>query len=66
MIGIDILRVLKEEEQLASKIVLISAVGQESVVSEGLALGAEAYIVKPFTADDLVQQLSTLFTPLEA
>lgn len=31
-----------------------SAVGQESVVNEGLRLGAKAYIVKPFTNEQLV------------
>jgi two-component system chemotaxis response regulator CheY len=53
MIGTDILKVYKEEG-LRSKIVMISAVGQESVVNEGLRLGAKAYVVKPFTPEQLV------------
>jgi two-component system, chemotaxis family, chemotaxis protein CheY len=57
MIGIDILKVY-QEEGLKSKVVMISAVGQESVVNEGLRLGAKAYIVKPFTSDQLVQTIS--------
>ncbi len=40
MIGTDILKVYKEEG-LRSKIIMISAVGQESVVNEGLRLGSE-------------------------
>src|SRR5436190_21049594 len=53
MIGTDILRVYREEG-LKSKIVMVSAVGQESVVNEGLRLGARAYIVKPFTNNQLI------------
>jgi two-component system chemotaxis response regulator CheY len=56
MIGTDILKVYKEEG-LRSKIVMISAVGQESVVNEGLRLGAKAYIVKPFSNGQLVDTL---------
>jgi len=55
MIGTDILKILKEEENLSSKIIMISAVGQESIIEEGLNLGAAAYIVKPFTSEDLLE-----------
>ncbi len=53
MLGIDILKVFREEE-MSSKVVMISAVGQQSVVNEGLSLGASDYIIKPFTAEQLV------------
>jgi len=56
MIGTDILKVYKEEG-LESKVVMISAVGQESVVNEGISLGAIDYIVKPFTNDQLINAL---------
>lgn len=56
MIGTDILKVLIQEG-LQSKIVMVSAVGQQSVVEEGLELGAAEYIVKPFTEDELVEIL---------
>lgn len=55
MIGTDILRVLKQEEKIASNVIMISAVGQESVIKEGMDLGAKDYIVKPFTAEGLVE-----------
>lgn len=57
MIGTDILKVYKEEG-LKSKVVMVSAVGQESVVNEGLRLGASAYIVKPFTSDQLIDAIT--------
>ncbi|RAW01015.1 response regulator [Pseudochryseolinea flava] len=56
MIGTDILKVY-QEEGLKSKVVMVSAVGQESVVNEGLRLGAKAYIVKPFTTDQLIDAI---------
>ena len=57
MIGTDILKVY-QEEGLKSKVVMVSAVGQESVVNEGLRLGAKAYIVKPFTTDQLIDAIA--------
>ncbi len=57
MIGIDILKVY-QEEGLKSKVLMISAVGQETVVNEGLRLGARAYIVKPFTSDQLIDAIT--------
>ena len=53
MIGTDILKVYKEEG-LQSRVVMISAVGQESVIQEGLNLGAKAYVIKPFTSEQLL------------
>ena len=59
MIGTDILKVYTQEG-LLSKVIMISAVGQESVIQEGLSLGAKAYIVKPFTSDQLVTEIGKL------
>jgi two-component system, chemotaxis family, chemotaxis protein CheY len=59
MVGIDILKVYTNEG-LLSKVIMISAVGQESVIQEGLTLGAKAYIVKPFTSEQLVQEINKL------
>ncbi len=59
MIGIDILKVY-QEEKLPAQVVMISAVGQESVINEGMSLGAKDYIVKPFTSDKLIEVLAQL------
>ena len=56
MIGTDILQVYKQEN-LKSKVILISAVGQDSAIEEGMRLGAHAYIVKPFTTEQLVEAI---------
>lgn len=54
MLGLDILRIIKEDEHLKANVIVISAIGQQSTVSEGLDLGAKKYIVKPFTPGDVV------------
>lgn len=59
MIGTDILKVYKEEE-IPSQVVMISAVGQDSVIQEGIELGAKDYIVKPFTSEKLLEVLDKL------
>ena len=59
MLGLDIIKVLKEEE-IKSKIIMISAVGQQSVIDEGLSLGADNYIVKPFTSEQLIESIGKL------
>ena len=62
MIGTDILRVLKQEEKINSKIIMISAVGQDSIIQEGLSIGASAYIVKPFSPEQLVTEANAVMS----
>lgn len=57
MIGTDILKVFKEQG-LKSKVIMVSAVGQESVIEEGMRLGADKYIVKPFTTEQLIEAVN--------
>ena len=59
MIGTDILKVYTEEN-LGSKVIMISAVGQDSVIQEGLSMGAKGYIVKPFTSEQLLNLVNKL------
>lgn len=59
MSGIDVLKALKEQKNL-SKIVMISAVGQQSAINEGLACGASDYLVKPFQDTDLIEIIQKL------
>ncbi|XOV91672.1 MAG: response regulator [Bacteroidota bacterium] len=57
MMGLEILKVL-HDEQLSSKIVMVSAVGQQTMVNKGIELGASAYLVKPFTSESLVETVN--------
>lgn len=40
------------------KIVMLSAKGRESEVNKGLALGADAYVTKPFSTRELVERVA--------
>ncbi len=59
MLGLDVLKTIKEEGSQA-KVLLISAVGQQSVITQGMKLGAVGYLVKPFTEEDLKKALSEI------
>jgi DNA-binding response OmpR family regulator len=43
------------------KIVMLSAKGREAEVSKGLALGADLYVTKPFSTQELIDQIEGLF-----
>ena len=43
------------------KIIMLTAKGRESEITKGLALGADAYVTKPFSTRDLVEQVAALF-----
>lgn len=51
--GIDALKQIKQTDPQA-KIIMVSAVGQESVIKEAMQLGAAGYIVKPFKPEEIV------------
>ena len=42
------------------KIVMLTAKGRESEVAKGIALGADAYVTKPFSTKELVARVRTL------
>lgn len=58
MSGVDVLTVLNKE--LTTKVIMISAVGQLSVIKESLRQGASDYIVKPFTQEELQKVLKKI------
>ena len=59
MFGKELLKILTEEE-LETHILMVSAVGQDSVVKEELSLGAMDYIVKPFDEDQLINAVNNI------
>ncbi len=42
------------------KVLMLTAKGRDTEVSKGLALGADAYVTKPFSTKDLVAQIRQL------
>lgn len=57
MIGLEIIKVL-HEEQLTSKVIMVSAVGQQTMLNRGIELGAAAYLLKPFTSESLIETVN--------
>lgn len=57
--GLDVLKTIKKDRPEV-KVVIVSAVGQESVVEQAMALGAEAYIVKPFIEEKVIEVIKNI------
>ena len=53
-------RIRERPEWSAIKIVILSAKGRDAEVSKGLALGADAYVTKPFSNAELVARIAQL------
>lgn len=60
MSGIDAARKILKTDSNA-KIVMISALGQESLVMEAINVGAKDYILKPFGAEEVLKTIEHAF-----
>jgi two-component system phosphate regulon response regulator PhoB len=61
MDGLDVCRALKKEEKtMAIPVIMLTAKGEESDIVTGLELGADDYIVKPFSPKILVARIKTV------
>jgi DNA-binding response OmpR family regulator len=47
------------------KVIMLSAKGRDVEMSKGLALGADAYITKPFSTKELVEQVRSLLASFD-
>lgn len=54
---LDGLGVLRELRFKKVKVIVISAVGQEKMISEAKELGADDFIVKPFEAENVIKSV---------
>jgi DNA-binding response OmpR family regulator len=45
------------------KVLMLSAKGRDTEVAKGMALGADAYVTKPFSTKDLVAQVRQMLGP---
>lgn len=59
MSGIEALQLIKKIDPQA-KIVMISAMGQESMVRDSIVAGAQGFLVKPFKEEDVLKSLNRL------
>jgi DNA-binding response OmpR family regulator len=62
--GFEVCQVISESPELkAVKIIMLTAKGRETEVAKGLALGADAYITKPFATRELLEAVKRLLGP---
>jgi two-component system, OmpR family, alkaline phosphatase synthesis response regulator PhoP len=59
--GFDVCCEVRAREDLrATLIVMLTAKGRDTDVAKGLALGADAYMIKPFSTKELVEKVHDL------
>ena len=62
--GFEVCQEVRANDALAhTKILMLTAKGRDIDVAKGLALGADAYLTKPFSTRELVQKVAELLGP---
>jgi DNA-binding response OmpR family regulator len=62
--GFDVCQAVRANEALAAvKIVMLSAKGRDTDLAKGSALGADAYMTKPFSTRELADKVRELLGP---
>jgi DNA-binding response OmpR family regulator len=61
MSGFEVCQAVRGDESLAGvKIVMLTAKGRDTDLAKGTALGADAYVTKPFSTRELAEQVREL------
>ena len=59
--GFEVCQAVRANEALQStKILMLTAKGRDTDVAKGMALGADAYMTKPFATRELVQKVAEM------
>jgi two-component system alkaline phosphatase synthesis response regulator PhoP len=59
--GFEVCQALRADDALKDTLVLmLTAKGRETDIAKGLAMGADAYMTKPFSTKELVQKVRSL------
>lgn len=59
--GFEVCEALRADPARAGlQIVMLTAKGRDTEVAKGLAIGADAYVTKPFSTKDLVAKVKTM------
>jgi DNA-binding response OmpR family regulator len=61
MNGFEVCAALKGDDALkATKVLMLTAKGRETDIAKGLAMGADAYMTKPFSTRELAERVRAL------
>jgi len=64
--GFEVCQTIRDNKDLGNiKIVLVTALGRDIDMEKGIALGADAYITKPFSNTEIVDRVRELLKELE-
>lgn len=59
--GYEVCQAIRSDSALAStKVLMLTAKGRETEIAKGMAIGADAYMTKPFSTRDLVAKAKEL------
>ncbi|HYM56444.1 MAG TPA: response regulator, partial [Solirubrobacteraceae bacterium] len=58
--GFEVCQKLRADGWTELKIVMLTAKGRDIEIEKGLALGADAYVTKPFSTRELVARVAAL------
>jgi len=59
--GYEVCRILRERPYMAgTKVIMLTAKGQTLEKKKGLEVGADEYVTKPFSAEDLLEKIRTM------
>lgn len=62
--GYEVCRILREREDMAGiKVIMLTAKGQTLERKKGLEVGADEYVTKPFSADELLSAIKSCIEP---
>ena len=57
--GLEVLQAVRASDELRlTKILMLTAKGRDTDITKGLALGADAYMTKPFSTRELVEKVA--------
>ena len=62
--GLEVLQAVRADEAIAgTRILMLTAKGRETDIAKGLALGADAYVTKPFSTRELAERVRRMLSP---
>ena len=64
--GFDVLRKIRESEHAGVPVLMLSAKSRDSDVDTGFAIGADDYVIKPFSPRELLHRVNTMLSRARA